>query len=149
MRRALVGVTALVSFALLFWQQRLLGLLESHAASPPPTAQAAPPRGDVQIGPEPFGREAMRVHFRCWVRSVYKQHQDVQGGIGLFHAWYLTFVIHSLAPEVVIESGAFQGYGTRFIRWALGPKGRIIVVSPEHPTGYVDPEAEYFTGKRF
>ena len=93
----------------------------------------------------------MRNHFLCWVREVYKDHKDVGGGIGLFHGWFLSFVIHWYKPDVVIESGAHMGFGTRFIRRALGDSKRIIVVSPETPSGYIDkrPDSVYFVGKDF
>lgn len=111
---------------------------------------------DRQIGNPGWSDEMLRDHFLQWVSKpenadVIKSMVGNGGGMRLFHAWFITFLIHALRPDTVIESGAHMGLGTRLIRSALGSRGRIIVVSPRTPSAYVDkhPTSKYFTNAKF
>mmetsp|Transcript_89644 Transcript_89644/g.254133 ORF Transcript_89644/g.254133 Transcript_89644/m.254133 type:complete len:319 (-) Transcript_89644:80-1036(-) len=103
------------------------------------------------IGSPPFNRSTLKKLLPEFViiydaRPVDKNH----GGINFYHAFNLYAMIRILKPKHVIESGAFKGVGTWFLRQACD-KCQITVISPENPTTYRDHSANsvYFTGKDF
>eukprot|EP01084_Bolivina_argentea_P298815 514993_1 len=57
-------------------------------------------------------------------------------GGGFFHYFALWNMIHSLKPTHIIESGAFNGIGTWFIRQAAGDSIKLVIVSPQTPSIY-------------
>lgn len=109
---------------------------------------------DRQIGTPPWSKKDMQDHFIWWLSACPQTVESSvrnNGGMRLFHAWFITFIIHWLKPDTVIESGAHKGLGTKVIRSALGPDGKIIVVTPNLPSSYVDNPrtSKYFTNATF
>jgi hypothetical protein len=83
--------------------------------------------------------------------AIYRRrpdHVNKDGG-GFFHYFGLFITIRILRPTAVVESGAFRGVGTWFLRQAAGPGVKIVVVSPDQPSLYVDPAGLYLTGSNF
>jgi hypothetical protein len=98
--------------------------------------------------------EDMRDHFRKFEAEVFSKGGEMtinnEGGMGMFHGWFISYVIYRLKPKHIIESGAHTGRGTWLLRQAA-PHAQIIVISPENPTAYRDkaPDSIYFTGEDF
>uniref|UniRef100_A0A7S1YV31 Uncharacterized protein n=1 Tax=Ditylum brightwellii TaxID=49249 RepID=A0A7S1YV31_9STRA len=85
--------------------------------------------------------------------EIYKRSPDKinDGGGSIFHYFALWCTIKALQPAVIIESGCHRGVGTWFLRQSAGTNTRIICVSPEVPTTYIDKQSDslYFVGKKF
>lgn len=71
------------------------------------------------------------------------------GGGGFFHYFALFTIIRQVKPTAIVESGAWKGMGTWFLRQAAGNDVKIVVVSPQQPGLYVDPNGLYLTGEKF
>eukprot|EP00977_Amphora_coffeiformis_P023011 scaffold12066_cov171-Amphora_coffeaeformis.AAC.4 len=72
------------------------------------------------------------------------------GGGGFFHYFGIFVTIQLLQPTAIVESGAWTGVGTWFLRQSAGPKVKIVVISPNQPTTYVDNvNALYLTQTKF
>lgn len=72
------------------------------------------------------------------------------GGGSFFHYFALYQMVCALKPRHIVESGAYNGVGTWFLRQAAGPNVQIIVVTPNTPE-YQDKEKDtkYFSGATF
>lgn len=94
-------------------------------------------------------RDSLRAFIQVWSQQRPQNATNVGGG-GVFHYFGLWIVVKQLKPEVIIESGAFQGIGTWLLRQAAGPDTHLIVLSPATPALYVDNgAATYLTGNKF
>lgn len=77
------------------------------------------------------------------------------GGGSFFHYYALFSIIRHLKEteqlKHIVESGAWNGIGTWFLRQAAGPDVQLIIVSPTLPGTYVDTgtDSKYFAGKDF
>jgi hypothetical protein len=74
---------------------------------------------------------------------------DNKGGGGWFHYFGLFVTIRMIRPTAIVESGAWHGVGTWFLRQMAGPDVKIVVVSPNHPRTYVDKDGLYLTESKF
>ena len=83
--------------------------------------------------------------------NIYVRRLDERndGGGGFFHYFGLFIVIRTIQPTAIVESGAWNGMGTWFLRQIAGPTVKIVVISPQTPTKYKDPQALYLTGSKF
>lgn len=72
------------------------------------------------------------------------------GGGGFFHYFALYVVIQLIQPTAIVESGAFQGIGTWFLRQMAGDSVKLVILSPEMPGKYVDTiKSIYLTESKF
>ena len=120
-------------------------------------------QGCLSRGPEPTLCTAHNERMPAWTRwdhmeralpkfvEVMKdlppafKHSTVSSTNHRFALWYM---VYSLQPPVIVESGVFQGEGTWFLRQAA-PAARIICVDPSPITTlqYKDPNATYLMGR--
>lgn len=94
------------------------------------------------------GKEkALRDFYEIWkARPI----EDNAGGGGFFHYFALYNVLKNLRITTVVESGAFKGVGTWFIRQIVGPKVQIVVLTPQMPQIYRDKiNSAYLTDGNF
>lgn len=54
------------------------------------------------------------------------------------HYFALFFLVRTLRPLHIIESGCYKGLGSWVLRQAAGPQTRMTFISPEIPSLYVD-----------
>ena len=70
------------------------------------------------------------------------------GGMKLPDMFSFFFLLKKLQPEVVIESGVWNGQSTKLIRETLGTV-KIISLDPRPIEGYIDEDATYYVGDNF
>jgi hypothetical protein len=75
------------------------------------------------------------------------------GGMKAPDMFTLYFTLKKIQPEIVIESGVWNGLSTKLIRKTLGPKVQIICLDPRNipENGFIDtnPNTQYYTGNDF
>lgn len=68
------------------------------------------------------------------------------GGMGLNHSWAVWFLVRSLQPDIVVESGVLRGHSTWLIEKAA-PEARILCFDLSFKLlEYQSANAEYFEG---
>jgi hypothetical protein len=75
------------------------------------------------------------------------------GGMNIPDMFSFWFFLKTMMPEVVIESGVYNGWSTKLIRKTLGPHVKIICLDPREipESGFTDDNTNtiYYTGKKF
>lgn len=75
------------------------------------------------------------------------------GGMRINDMFSFYFLLNKLKPDVVVESGVWNGLSTKLIRNVLGKNCKIICLDPREidNTGFIDnnPNTVYYTGKQF
>jgi len=75
------------------------------------------------------------------------------GGMRINDMFSFYFLLNKLRPDVVIESGVWNGQSTKLIRKVLGDNCKILCLDPREidTTGFTDtnPNTTYYTGKNF
>lgn len=89
-----------------------------------------------------------------FLSSIYfKEISDNSGGMGINDMFSFYFVLNTLKPKLVIESGVWNGKSTKLIRKTLGPDAIIVCLDPRDlPTdGYKDDSknTHYLVGSAF
>ena len=81
--------------------------------------------------------------------KIYNKYGSNEGGINLEHSFYLYCLIKKYNPQVIIESGSWNGIGTKFLR-EFSSNSLIICIDPMEPSIYKDKiNSKYFVGKDF
>jgi hypothetical protein len=97
-----------------------------------------------EIGVSPFSRDEMRTSMADF-RSLYARRPilDNHGGMRAPHLFATWFMVRTLRPTHIVESGVFKGLGTWLLEQAA-PAARLFCIEP-NPTAieYRSARAEY------
>lgn len=104
---------------------------------------AAPLR---ELGTSPFSREAMKEALPEFLGLLGKLPiSNNHGGMRAPHLFATWFMLRTLRPTHIVESGVFKGLGTWLLEQAA-PEARLYCIDPNpEAIEYRSPRAEYFT----
>jgi len=137
---------------------------ETDSPNPIPSPSPSPLWANCSIGTPPWktalNSDAIRTNLDSF-NKIWRSRPggDNKGGGSFFHYFALYNIIQSIKPTSIIESGAWKGVGTWFLRQMSGNGTHIVVVSPDNPKIYVDNVvagddgrsslSTYYTGSNF
>lgn len=96
-----------------------------------------------RIGKAPWQdltHDEYKAYLQDFYHNIWKRRPSREniGGGGFFHYFALYTVVKRLQPTAIVESGAWHGVGTWFLRQSAGPDVKIVVLSPIVPKTYID-----------
>jgi hypothetical protein len=99
-----------------------------------------------ELGTAPFSREEMKQRIPEFLRLFAERPiRDNHGGMRAPHLFATWFMVRTLEPTHIVESGAFKGLGTWLLERAA-PSARLYSIDPDPGSRvYRSPRAEYFT----
>ena len=99
-----------------------------------------------ELGRAPFARETMKERLPEFLRSFAERPiKENLGGMRAPHLFAAWFMVQTLEPTHVVESGVFKGLGTWLLERAA-PGARLYCIDPDPGSiVYRSPRAEYFT----
>eukprot|EP00668_Euglena_longa_P029488 GGOE01036837.1.p1 GENE.GGOE01036837.1~~GGOE01036837.1.p1 ORF type:complete len:497 (+),score=120.83 GGOE01036837.1:44-1534(+) len=99
------------------------------------------------LGAQPWTREALLKDLKHFIRDVYPRRPIKVNtfGMRLSHAFGCWFIVKTLQPKYILESGVHRGQSTWLMRQAA-PEAKIISMDPRTDMTYWDKGTTYYTG---
>jgi hypothetical protein len=104
------------------------------------------PQAIRALGTAPFSRSAMKERVPEFLALFAERPiKDNQGGMRAPHLFATWFMVQTLRPAHIVESGVFKGLGTWLLERAA-PEANLYCIDPEPASlVYRSPHAQYFT----